>query len=803
MLGYAWRTLTRRPSLWPPALALALMAAIPGSIAALFLARPGTGLLVSGDLVLAARLLPPGLRAPLPVVLAGAVVGALVALCVWSRIYAAAVWASSLGNDTALAAGWRATRSEWRSVALLYAQVWGAVAVGVALVVALVLAGASPGTGLLLLSLVIVARTVLRVGLTVAVRVAVFEGESGRRAWRRAREMIAERRTDATALWVALLACGVGIWIGGRLIAPVVQETALDYAAGTVHTFAREGAHLLVAVPLEGFLIALALAAWTGFYEGEAAGSATPAPQRRGADQWAVRGLAGIVILTIAANGIATLVESSFDAEREDAVAEINEREVPVDRLLSPPPNQDRRSGTRYEVTAGLDDRSLEWDTRITYTNTTAELLDTISLNLYPAAYDRSIEKMPLGRELLANDLDGSVRREVEPATFQVVEVLVEGRTASANRSGTALTVLLPKPLRPEVQTQIDISLSARLPVYPERFGTWGGITLLGNWIPVIAHRTGGEWRTYAYGSIGDPFVSEVADYHVEIQAGEHQRIAGSGVLTEIRAGPAGTRIWVFEAPAVRDAAFAVSPYLRALETTSRGVVVRSWYPAESALVGSANLATAASAVADYTERFGPLPFTEVEVVTTYGVLGGMEYPGIVFTAQAGGALEGLPLLPGLLRYAGFTRAQERYVIGHEVAHQWWYAAVGNDQVVEPWLDEGFAELSTRLWLRSKEGDDRTWMMTNFVPDSETEEGVVSAAVEDFATNTGYTRSVYLAGSKVLLNLRSRVGSARFDEIMRVYYRRNFLEIASVDEFVEVVADVAGPGPAAYVESFR
>ena len=38
------------------------------------------------------------------------------------------------------------------------------------------------------------------------------------------------------------------------------------------------------------------------------------------------------------------------------------------------------------------------------------------------------------------------------------------------------------------------------------------------------------------------------------------------------------------------------------------------------------------------------------------------------------------------------------YVVYHEVAHQWFYAQLGNDQHREPWLDEGFADFSAR-WL--------------------------------------------------------------------------------------------------------
>jgi len=34
----------------------------------------------------------------------------------------------------------------------------------------------------------------------------------------------------------------------------------------------------------------------------------------------------------------------------------------------------------------------------------------------------------------------------------------------------------------------------------------------------------------------------------------------------------------------------------------------------------------------------------------------------------------------------------------HETAHQWWFASVGNNQALEPWLDEALATYSERLF---------------------------------------------------------------------------------------------------------
>ena len=40
----------------------------------------------------------------------------------------------------------------------------------------------------------------------------------------------------------------------------------------------------------------------------------------------------------------------------------------------------------------------------------------------------------------------------------------------------------------------------------------------------------------------------------------------------------------------------------------------------------------------------------------------------------------------------------------HEVAHQWWYSLVGNDQIDEPWLDEALTQFTTALYFREMYG---------------------------------------------------------------------------------------------------
>jgi len=44
-------------------------------------------------------------------------------------------------------------------------------------------------------------------------------------------------------------------------------------------------------------------------------------------------------------------------------------------------------------------------------------------------------------------------------------------------------------------------------------------------------------------------------------------------------------------------------------------------------------------------------------------------------------------------------KVADAYVVYHEVAHQWFYAQLGNDQQAEPWLDEAFADFSARFLM--------------------------------------------------------------------------------------------------------
>jgi aminopeptidase N len=100
----------------------------------------------------------------------------------------------------------------------------------------------------------------------------------------------------------------------------------------------------------------------------------------------------------------------------------------------------------------------------------------------------------------------------------------------------------------------------------------------------------------------------------------------------------------------------------------------------------------AAKALTVYQKEFGAYPYRELDVVETGTTAGGIEYPGLVAVASR--------FYSDANRQAVFESATV-----HEVAHQWWYNVVGNDQVNHPWLDEALAQYATYRYFQDAYGE--------------------------------------------------------------------------------------------------
>jgi aminopeptidase N len=122
--------------------------------------------------------------------------------------------------------------------------------------------------------------------------------------------------------------------------------------------------------------------------------------------------------------------------------------------------------------------------------------------------------------------------------------------------------------------------------------------------------------------------------------------------------------------------------------------------------------------------------------------------------------------------------------IAHEVAHQWWYSLVGDDEWREPWLDEAFAEYSAaRLPARAfpnRLGDCRFRRRAPLPV-------VATMGQVDHARGRGYARSVYVAGACALRGLAKRLGSRRMNALLRGVVARHRYGVLTGEELLAAV----------------
>jgi hypothetical protein len=333
---------------------------------------------------------------------------------------------------------------------------------------------------------------------------------------------------------------------------------------------------------------------------------------------------------------------------------------------------------------------------------------------------------------------------------FELLAASAQGRSAAARLDGTVLEVPLPSALNPGADGEVGLSYLLRVPRSPGRISAGQHALSLGNWFPTLApHR--GEWDRHQFVDVGDAHVTEVANFDVRLATSIPLVVAASGRLLE----DSGTSFHL-QALGVRDFALSLSPNYQIAEVEAGNVIVRAYtFSRERSRLFAQS---AAKFLRWYSDRFAPYPYRTLSLAETDmpAAFGGLEYPAMIFLASS----LGTPV--------PFEGSSSDVLIGHEVAHQWFYSLVGVDQVHDPWLDEAFAQYLPyhyyrhtapatfqRLWNGMVAGLDERARSAGGLP--------VDASVYDFADDGPYFVIVYRQGARFLEELRQTMGEAAFE----------------------------------------
>lgn len=256
----------------------------------------------------------------------------------------------------------------------------------------------------------------------------------------------------------------------------------------------------------------------------------------------------------------------------------------------------------------------------------------------------------------------------------------------------TLMKLALPCALQPGASIKQDLQFSVAMPNLFRRFGIAGDFLMGAQWFPKMAvyepagtrGRTEEGWDLHQYPANSE-FYADFGEYDVAIRTPQVYKIAATGRKLHDKMVRNGLREQRFRAADVHDFAWAASPHFIERERdTAHGVTIRLFLDPRHEGLQERYLRGAAAMLDFYYDWYGPYPYREVTIVVPREQgkgAGGMEYPNLVVVAPAVETNPGLNL--------------ER-VMAHELAHQYWYGIVANNEFEEAWLDEGSRRIRKR-----------------------------------------------------------------------------------------------------------
>lgn len=358
-----------------------------------------------------------------------------------------------------------------------------------------------------------------------------------------------------------------------------------------------------------------------------------------------------------------------------------------------------------YEVTA-----SFSWSTRAVSVQTTAHVTNPTGGSVSTVAFN------------LATLHTGN-------ANVGVVTV----RGTPVNETISDQTVLVPfsPPLAAGTSADVVINhkatLASRAGGYKWQFVRRGGVMTAYRWIPWLsrtarfANAGGGE--SYVTPSSASVEVAITTDQPLVI-ASSGRRIAVNG-LTQ-----------TFVAHDVRDFNFSAAPDYQTATRVTNGKTITFYY---RTLPPARVLDKAVQGFNFFTNNIGAYPEDFLNIAEV-GPWYGMESPNLNWIPRDAGSLLD-------------------YMVVHEVAHEWFYSTVGNDQGLEPFADEALSEFLGReiagSWTSSK------------CPGGKLDRTIYTTPGDC------YVAVVYYQGYKYLDAYRDHVGNADFYQGLRNYYVNN------------------------------
>lgn len=431
-------------------------------------------------------------------------------------------------------------------------------------------------------------------------------------------------------------------------------------------------------------------------------------------------------------------------------------------------------------------DHTIDAFETLEYINNSPDTLHFIWFHLWPNAYKN--DKTAFSEQMLKMGFTSFYfsqpedRGYINRLNFKVDNISA-GTEADTNNIDI-IKLVLPAPLAPGKNITITTPFHVKLPYNFSRSGHIGNDYQVTQWFPKPAVYDSKGWHPMPYLDQGE-FYSEFGDYDVKITLPGKYVVAATGHLQDaatlkeiIEKGKhtdtTAMKTWCYKQDGVHDFAWFASKDFTAMHDTcilpsGKVVDVFSFFTPKEKETWKEAVKYAKDGLTHYSQWIGDYPYDICTVVQGYpdDTKGGMEYPTITLinTVEKGRELDA--------------------TIVHEAGHNWFYAALANNEREHAWMDEGMNTYYQKRYEALKYGTSSLLQvrgsLKNKIPD-DIEEDLLRLVqkrhkdqpIETLSQNFTYLNYgliVYIKASVWMKQLEKTLGTSLFDSCMRQYYK--------------------------------
>lgn len=439
---------------------------------------------------------------------------------------------------------------------------------------------------------------------------------------------------------------------------------------------------------------------------------------------------------------------------------------------------------TTYDINLTLNaDNTIDGNQTVNYKNTSSVVLKELYFHLYANSFSETAVNKPVSKlyETTAypnGKSFGSIEIETVKQKNEACSFSLE------NTDKDLLKIVLDDPLYPNEFVKIEMEYKIEIPNVLHRFGYNDNTINLGNIYPIASVFDGENWDKNPYSSNGDPFYSNIANYNVNLSHPKDFVVAHTGTEIDCQQSET-TSITKIEAKAVRDFAMVLSKNFKILNEKVGNTEIKYYFYNDQKPTDS--LQTAKKALITFNETFGQYPYATLAVVETGFIYGGMEYPNLVMISDS------------LDKYDDYTNT-----IVHEIAHQWWYGVVGNNQFENSWLDESLAEYSVVIFYeKNPEYEIKREVciqnaITSYTLFVDVYKDIfkqvdtsMNRKLNEYDTEPEYVYAVYVKGMIMFDDIRTIVGDRNFFNCLKKYYKQYSGKNATPKNLIECFEDTS------------